>query len=371
MPGALACRKWKTPVRTVGDDISIFKGSLPPEAGILLERLYHHIYSSAILLRTYGSIDDETHTYIARKNGKEVTALVFRFAGRQVRVLNEQIAIDASEIERFSACIFKEFSSVSCVIFNAIDYSAGRLRFPVQRVKCSEDFVLKLPRTTTEYRDGLGSSTRNYIKRYGNKLARAFPSHTFSFLVMEEAGEQDIAAILELNRIRMLEKGRSPGVDEVEAGRIIQLARSSGAVGLLRIDGKICAGTINFRCGNNYFLSVIGHDPRYNDYRIGVLCCYMTICQCIEQGGDEYHFMWGRFDYKFRLGGVLRDLHQVAIYSSRRQALLNGRTALTIACKGVGLAARRWLLRRAEHEGTSFGARLLFHGLNKLRALRR
>lgn len=95
---------------------------------------------------------------------------------------------------------------------------------------------------------------------------------------------------------------------------------------LLRLDGRICAGTINFRAGDNYFLEVIAHDPAYNDYRLGTLCCYLTICECIAREGKEYHFLWGAHDYKFRLLGVQRELDHLTIYRSRRHALLYPRT---------------------------------------------
>jgi hypothetical protein len=353
--------------------ISLYKGTIPPSAAATMERLYEHIYSSLGFLELYGNLGDDTHTYIARKDGEEVAVLLFHFDGKKVRVLNEQITIEAGEIERFARYVFATFASASSILFCAIDTWVQNLPFPFQRFKCSEDFVLKLPDSAQTYLASLGKSTRSYIKRYQNKLQREFPSHRFSFHMAQEASEQDIRQIIALNRARMAEKNKSSDIDDLEVERIIRLVRRSGAVGLISIDGRICAGTINYRCGENYFLRVIGHDPQYNDYRIGMLCCYFTICACIAQGSREYHFMWGRYDYKSRLSGAPRDLHQLAIYPTRRHMLLNGSMALKIAYSGYALKTSRWLLHkaRAEIKDDSIGSRLLFRGLHGLRKLKR
>src|SRR5207245_3753907 len=117
-----------------------------------------------------------------------------------------------------------------------------------------------------------------------------------------------------------------------------------GLVGVATVDGRVCAGVICSRSAANYFMHVIAHDPTYDEYRLGKLCCYLTICECINRGGKEFHFLWGRYEYKYRLLGVQRDLDHLTVYRSRAQFLLNGNLVLKNAYKGYGRQAKRWLL---------------------------
>lgn len=154
--------------------------------------------------------------------------------------------------------------------------------------------------------------------------------------------------MVELNRARMIGKSRVSYIDHEETERIIKLVRSRGLVCLMTIDGRICAGVINYRVGENYFLKVIARDPAYNDYRLGMLCCYLGIRECIEKGGKEYHFLWGRYEYKYRLLGIQRDLDHLPIYRSRTQFVLNARRAARIAFNGYAHMANAWLLQKVK-----------------------
>jgi hypothetical protein len=177
--------------------------------------------------------------------------------------------------------------------------------------------------------------------------------------------EAQVRGIIELNRARMAGKNRSSYIDDAEAERIVHFAKRYGLMSVMSIDGRVCAGAINFRVGDNYFLKVIAHDPAYNDYRLGTLCCYLTICECIARGGRDYHFLWGRYEYKYRLLGVQRDLDHVALYRSRLQMGLNGRRALGNACKRAVLHTRSWVLQRARNnDRTGIALKCILSGLH-------
>jgi hypothetical protein len=353
--------------------ISLYRNFIPPSSAEEMDRLYQHVNSSVEYLSIYGDIGSDTHTYVERKNGRETAVFLFVSEGKKVRVLNEQMRIDSKEIERFASHVFSNFSFVTSISFRAIETEIRRLPFPFQQFFCNEDFIVKLPSSANDYLTDLGKSTRNYIKRYLNKLKREFPSFSFHVYHNHEASEQCVRSVIEMNRARMAEKNITSYIDADEEERIIQLVKWSGMVSLIKINDRICAGTITYRVGKNYFLKVISHDSLYNDFRVGILCCYLTICECIARGGKEYHFLWGRYDYKYRLLGVQRNLDQLVIYRSPVQLLLNGGMALPIAFNGYGLLARRWILNRAKATDDSPVSLLLFHmvrGLKYLKQLR-
>jgi hypothetical protein len=118
---------------------------------------------------------------------------------------------------------------------------------------------------------------------------------------------------------------------------------------------------MSFRAGDNYFLNVLAHDPAFDEYWLGILCCYMTICECIARGGEEFHFLWGRYDYKFTLLAVTRDLERLVIYRSRSKMLSNPdvwfKTAMEDWSRRANL--RLHALKRSNTPGSRIAMRLL------------
>jgi hypothetical protein len=364
-------RAWHAPDAapvTGMDDISISCHAhvLPSFVERELERLYGNIYSSVIHFRTYDCLDSHTCTYVARKGDKPVAIFVFRQQGDWVHVINEGMVVDAEEITRFARHIFSTCTAVDVITFHAVRVKAGGIPFLHQRLNCSEDIVLALPSTREHYLQSLGKNTRRNIRRYMERLLRSFPSFRCDAYDGAAVPEQQLREIIGFNRERMAGKNKVSTIDEREAARIIALAKSSGLVTVATIDGRICAGGIAYRCGDNYFLYVIAHDPRYDDLWIGILCCYLTICACIDRGGKEFHFLWGRYEYKYALGAVLHNLEHLAIYRSRTQLLLHAPVALRTALDGYLHDLKFGLLERARQQD-SFAFRLL----NRLRKMKR
>ena len=353
-------------------EISLYRHSVPDFVEVETERLYQHMYASASHLEACGAIDGRTNTYVVRIDGVVRVVLLFLIEGKQVRVLNEQIRIDKEEVDRFAKAVFSTFDFVNLISFPVIEGKISRLSFPYQQFHCTQDIVLSLPSTSRKYFDRLGKATRNYIKRYQARLERCHPSVQFQVYQKDEASEQQVRDIIALNRARMAVRHKASYIDEAEAERIVKLTMARGMIGVMTIDGKICAGTINYRFGDNYFLKVVAHDPRYDAHGLGTLCCYHTICACIDRNGREYHFLWGQYEYKYRLLGVQHDLDHCTIYRSRRHLLQNGRTAIRIAYAGAVYQARSWLLNKARREDHSnLPSILAYRFLNGLRKLKR
>jgi hypothetical protein len=327
--------------------ISLFENSIPHSLEEDMEKLYQNLYSTLAHHRTYGDLTSGVSIYVARRKGEPLAILLLRRDKDTVRVLNEQIRLEAQEVTRFANYIFTTFSSVNIILFHAVEAELDPVDFPCQHFSCTEDIVLELPPSADAYRSKLGKSTRSYINRYQNKLRRDFPTLRHDVYTRDEISEEHVRAIIAMNHARMANKHRSSYIDDIEAERILNFARKFGMVSVVTIDGRVCAGTINFRIGDNYFLKVIAHDSAFNEYGLGTVCCYLTICECIARGGREYHFLWGRYEYKYRLLGVQRNLDHIALYRSRRYMVFNGRRALHNAFLGNALQVRSWLLQRA------------------------
>lgn len=344
--------------------IDCYDNEIPPFVEQEMKRLYENIYSSLLQFRVYGAIAGNTSTYVVREGTRIVTIFLFVRTKGRVHVLNEVISISGKDISRFAEYIFAAFKKVTVISFHAIRSDIQKLRFPYQRVNCSEDIVLELPPTEQEYLASLGKHSRKNIKYYLNKLKREHPTFRFDVLSKNEITHQQVRDIVILNRHRMAGKYKVSAFDDEETDRIIRLVNECGMVGVVTIEGKVCAGAICLCIGKNYFLNVISHDSAYDEYRMGTLCCYLTICESIARGGREFHFLWGRYEYKFALLGAPRDLDHVNVYRSHSQLLMNAGMVSRTSLTGIVRRSKLWL-----HHGSGQRnpvGRLIAASLNQL-----
>lgn len=340
--------------------IQCHENEIPPFVEEALEHLYGNLFSLLAYYRMFNDADG-LHTYVVRDGDAVKAAWLFRRERHQVTVINEGMAVDEEEIQRFAKHVFAQYRSVDVVAFRAVQACMTSSALPFQRFNCLEDLVLSLPADSATYTASLGKSTRAYVNRYMNKLRREHPSFRFEIFSGGEIREQDIRRIFDFNRRRMESKGKESIHDEDNIRRVIALARERGFVGVITIGGRVCAGTVNYRVRDNYFLETLAHDSAYDDYRLGTLCCYLTICECIARGGGEYHFLWGLDDYKVRLLGKPRDLDNLTIYRSYAHMLRHGDTACRHVAQAWTRRAQLWLrdARRDNRPAARIATRLL------------
>lgn len=323
--------------------ISFYENEIPDFLASEMDVLYENIYSSVSKFQIDASVLNAT-TYVDRLDGRITAILVFRRIDRTIEVINECIKLGDTEIQKFADAVFARYPQVARITFHAVQASIAALRYPYQCHTCLEDIVLQLPASSDLYFDSLGKSTRQYISRYSKVAKRDLPSFQFKICPPEELTDALLLQIIEFSNARLAAKDRISLHNQENTRRLMRLIYRHGFVGMILIDGRVCAAAMCSRLGANYFLHVLSHDPKYDSYRLGTLCCYLTIDACIAQGGRLFHFLWGRFDYKFRLLGVQQDLQRVAVYRSYVQFFLNGTYAFKLAFKGMGRSAKSWLL---------------------------
>jgi CelD/BcsL family acetyltransferase involved in cellulose biosynthesis len=230
--------------------------------------------------------------------------------------------------------------------------------------------VLPLPESVDAYLASLGKNTRRNLRRYMDKLKRSHPSFRFEIFDKEAVCEEHVRAIIELNRTRISGKNMSFGINS-EIDRIVALTKACGMVGVATIDGRICGGTIGYMAGKNYFFKVIAHDPQYNEFSAGILCCYLAISECIARGCEQFNFMWNEYEYKFALGAAPRELAHFAIYRSRLHMLRQARHVVSLAADGYRHKVSSLLEKTGREDQLSGSQRLAFHALDGLRRVKR
>jgi len=329
--------------------ISWFYNDIPPFVEAELLRLYQNPFSTLAKFRTYNLLD-KVSTYVVRKHGKIVTIFLFRHDGQQVKVLNEFLKTDEEELNRFARHIFSTFKSVDAINFGPTHTEFTKLAFPCHRIDFNEDIVTSLPGCTEEYQAGLGRSTRQNINHTEKKLKRQFPTLSTIVQENEDIDEHQFRSVIKLNQERMASKSKVHGIDEQEVQRLYTLAKTAGLLLVLSIDGKICAGAICCRAGPNFFLYVIAHDSGFDALGLGTYCCYCVICECISRDGKEFHFLWGREQYKYRFLGVQQDFGLLTIYRSRMKSILDARKIVVAEAKAQIRQVKLWLLAPERRE---------------------
>ncbi len=348
--------------------IECYENDVPQFIEADMERLYGSMYSSLPQYRIFKNGRD-TSTYIVREGDEIVTVYLFQVENGRVRVLNEVMQVSEIDVNRFAHYIFSALPTVSAISFKAVHGDIGHLAYPRQWYDFLEDIVLTLPASADDYLSMLSNSMRRHVRRYAKKLDEAFPAWEYKVYSGGEIDESMIRTMVELNRARMANKNKISAINDDEIEHLSQHARECGLVGLMVIDGKIRSGTLCLRVDRNYFLSVIAHDPKYDDYWLGTMGCYLIIRECIARGGKEFHFLWGQYTYKFKLMGVKRILNNLVVYRSRAHMLKNARVALSALLQACRRKMALWLYDAKNQDGVS--AKLALVLLNHVRTLRR
>jgi len=319
------------------DSITCHVGQIPAGVEEALVTTYASLHSSLAFFRVFRSIEGAS-CYLARCAGAPSTVLLFTFSGHRIDVINEMIEIGQAEMTRFVAYVFAHFPQIDVISFKALKTPARELSFPVQQYRAKGSYVITLPATPEAYTARIGKSTRASIHQGRNGIRRHFPSFQSRFFINEDIDEDHIRAIVALSE-RKINAGDA--VFFYDVARLVRLARLCGFVHVILIDGRICAGSVNYQVGTSFFGDAMGYDPQYEKFGLGKLCVYLTICESIVRGGTRFYLGGGVFAFKERLLGVPFDMDEVHVYRSSAKLLRHIGHAI-----GVTLAAA---LRSAKH----------------------
>lgn len=325
--------------------IRCYLHAIPPFVEEALAGLYDTLHASLPFFRVFRSTEDAS-CYVAQRDGRPATILLFRCRGRRLDVFNEMIAIEAAELRRFAGYVFRHFPQIDLIGFKALKTSTVALGFPVQQHHAKDTWVIALPDTPEAYLAGLGKSTRANIRQQTNLVQRSFPGFRTRFYTNGDIDERHVRAILGFSEAKINAGGARVTHD---AQRILALARACGFVAVLSIDGEVCAGSVNYRVGSAVFGDVTGYDRRYEKYSLGKLCVFQTICESIARGARQFYLGGGEFDFKQRLGGALLSMDEVRIYRSRWRMLVNLDRAAEAVLQARVRRVKKHLHRHKEH----------------------
>ncbi|KGF83200.1 hypothetical protein IA69_03035 [Massilia sp. JS1662] len=310
-----------------------------------LAATYETLQSSLPFLRIWRTLGGAS-CYVARHAGRPPDILLFRCEGRRLVVLNEMIDIAPDGLASFARYAFAQFPRIHVIRFQAVRTAPAPIGFPVQRHNAKDTFVIALPATPDDYLAALGKSTRANLRARLNRVAKDYPSFTMRFLAGADIDADVVRRIAQLSEHRIRARGAALTHD---ADRMLALARACGFVTVLLVDGRMCAGSINYRVGASVFGEITAHDPAFERHGVGTLCVYHTICESIRTGARRFYLGGGLFGFKERMLGRRLDMDQVHVYRSYGHVLARADVAVAAFAQGQ---VRRLKRRLHERKGT-------------------
>ena len=322
--------------------------SVPEFAAQALDRLYGSLYASFSHFSLSDTAQPAPHTWVGYRHGEVVGVLLFRLRVDQVFLLTEMFCLEQAVADAFSRAVFARFREIKTIHFNAISLSGPLTGWPLQHYAFSENYVIRLPQTVDQYRASIGKSTRKTLRGYGNRLHRDFPDFSWDVRAVGEMRAHELRSVIrQLHRFKrdsLAARGKLAEISRRETARLLILARHAGLIGIARIGDRVCGGSLACRIGGNYVMLLSAADPALASYRLGILCCFWSICDCIRAGGRECHLLWGRYQYKTHLLGEPRSLLRLTIYRSRLRMALSPLLVVGILMAATRYRLRDWLL---------------------------
>ena len=334
------------------DSVTCHLGQIPPGVEEALVTSYASLHSSLAFFKVFRSIENAS-CYLAHSAGAPTTVLLFTFNGRRIDVVNEMIEVEEAEMARFVTYVFAHFPQIDVISFKAVKSAIRALGFPVQQYPAKGSYVVTLPATPDAYKARIGKSTRASINQGLNGIRRHFPSFQSRFFVNDDIDEVHIRAIVAWSEQKI---NAGDAVFFYDVARLTRLARLCGFVHVILIDGRLCAGSVNYQVGTSFFGDAMGYDPRYEKFGLGKLCVFLTICESIVRGGTRFYLGGGVFAFKERLLGVPFYMDEVHIYSSPIKLLRNIDHAIGAMIAAATRSAKQLLHR---HKQATW-ARLVF-----------
>lgn len=318
----------------------IVRRPFPPSLRALLEKCHENVFCTEARCAAFPA-DAEVACYVALRDGAPVTAVLYRRKGGAITVLNELFAIEGGQLEQMVRCLLARHEGVRLIHFPAVQAQPSPMPFPCQRYGATEDLVISLQGTPDAYLASLGPNTRAAIRRAQRMVAQQAPDLAFTFHGPDTIEHADLAALVGLNCLRLSRKGQSPSHTADSLAMLESMLGAYGCVLFARSGGRIRAGVACTHVGRHAYMHVIAHDPGFDQARLGLLCCFMSICESIRRGMREYHLLSGRYDYKRRLLGQQRDFDRIVVYRSPAAVMASLPTYARTLARGRGRQAKQ------------------------------
>jgi len=307
---------------------------IPSFVETALDERYGNLYSSLPQLELTHLQNVSTYAEWQGHSVREIF-LYQRERGR-ITVINQGMSIDGAAVQRFADAIFEHERGSYRLHFHSIQ--ATDLHH-LQRKVClpiSEDIVVTLPDNEASYLSTLGRSLRQSLRSRLNRTKglthQVVPGHALNAELLEH--------IVSFNHARMASKQRRSAIDQAESTRLLRLAHARGVVGVIHIEGRLCAGSLVCRFGKDVFSLLNAHDPAMNHLGLGKLSRHLMILDAIRTGAQRFHLLGGYFTSKRPFGAQRVPLYGLMVYRNRFRMMLDGMSLARLLIRSLNYQLR-------------------------------
>jgi len=202
-----------------------------------------------------------------------------------------------------------EFSPTGNILPSLLQSHPFRVTQEVEEVAV----FLDLPPTWEEFLNRLNSKDRHELRRKMRRLER---ETSFEFLETENLSSlpDRVNVFLELHRKSRKGKAHfmTPEMEEYFA-EIAHRFFERGWMHLpfLRVEGREIASFFSFQFKGTEYVYNSGYDPEWGRLSPGIVLAAYCIRRALERGMSVFHFLRGREDYKYRLGGREEKIYRI------------------------------------------------------------
>ncbi len=194
--------------------------------------------------------------------------------------------------------------------------------------------TLPLPGTFESYVKSLGKNMREQIKRYPKRLEKSFAVEAEVARTPAQVTEF-LTDLFALHGKRWRARGQT-GVLVLPARQRFHrelcadfLARDWLRLWRLRLDGRAACVLLSYFWGGKYWFFIGGFEPELQKWSVGTCLFARAFQEAINEGAQEFDFLRGAEDYKYRFGAVDRAFVDISWFApTARGALLRRQGAL-------------------------------------------
>ncbi|MFM7226889.1 MAG: GNAT family N-acetyltransferase, partial [Betaproteobacteria bacterium] len=111
-------------------------------------------------------------------------------------------------------------------------------------------------------------------------------------------------------------------------------------MGTIELNGKLCAGSLVCRFGDDIFSLLNAHDPEMNKLGLGKLSRHLMILEAIRSGARRFHLLGGYFNSKRPFGARRIPLYALLVYRRRFGMVKDAGTLLKLLLKSLDYQLR-------------------------------
>ena len=171
--------------------------------------------------------------------------------------------------------------------------------------------VLALPDTWEAYVAALGKNMREQIKRYPKRLEKEFQVE-YELAQTETQMQTALDDLFRLHGKRWRARGQTGVLATPRRQKFHRAVCSSFLrhdwlrLWTMRCDGAPACVLLNYFHGGKYYFFIGGFEPELMRWSVGTCLFARVFRHAIEEGAQEFDFLRGEEEYKYRYGAVNR-----------------------------------------------------------------